>query len=87
MIRIIYYTWRNLWYYRRTRNIAHTHLMDMTIHDNDARRALTDACLATVGLKTVNDKKNTVPWYILLSTTQRSWIRVVSKYNYKVGLT
>lgn len=87
MIRIIYYNWRNLWYYRRKREIAHHHLMDIVVHDNDARRLLTDACLATVGLKTVDDKKDTVPWYILLSAAQRSWIRKVSKYNYKVGLT
>ena len=53
---------------------------------NNIRRALTNAMLATVGLTTVDDDKDTIPWYIFLSSIQRSWIRQVSEYGYKIGL-
>ena len=49
--------------------------------------ALTNGCLATVGLKVVSDDKDTVPWYIPLSKLQKSWVEQVSKHGYKVGLT
>lgn len=87
MIRVIYYNWRNLWYYRQERKIGHHHLMDIVIPDGDTQRAMADAFLATVGLKIVDDKKDAIPWYILLSPIQRNWIRKVSEYGYKVGLT
>jgi hypothetical protein len=49
--------------------------------------ALTNGCLATVGLKVVEDDADTVPWYIPLSRVQKSWVEQVSRHGYKVGLT
>ena len=53
----------------------------------DVKRTMTDACLATVGLKVVDNNKDIVPWYVFLSKAQRNWARRVSVYGFKVGLT
>lgn len=74
-------------YYRKERDITYERLMNIATHDNDAKRAFTDAVLATVGLKTVDDDQDIVPWYIILSRIQRSWVKKASEHGYKVGLT
>lgn len=86
IFRIIYYNIRNLTYYHQEREIAHSRFMDVATYGNDGRRALTDAVLATVGLKTVDNDKDAVPWYIILSTMQKSWVQQASDQGFKVGL-
>jgi len=53
----------------------------------DIKDTLTITMLAIVGLKIVDDKKDMIPWYIPLSSVQRSWVNTVHKNDYKVGLT
>jgi len=86
IIKCLYYNWRNLWYYRQERKVAHRRLMDVAAC-TDVKRAITDAFLATVGLKTVDNDKDAIPWYVFLSKTQRNWVRRVSIHGFRVGLT
>ena len=89
MLRALFVCVRNLIYYRKARFIDKSFLSRFKRHHGDLaeiKRAFTDAMLATVGLKTVDTDKETIAWYILLSQTQRSWIKTVSAFGYKVGL-
>jgi len=61
-------------------------LGDIVRPNEDSKRALTDAFLATVGLQTVDKDEDTVPWYIPLSRSQKQLASTVSEYDYKVGL-
>ena len=85
---IIYYNYRNLTYYREARQISSIHLVNIQAPQTLAgvRLQMTNAFLATVGLTVVDRDEDTVPWYVLLSKVQRSWVRTVAKYGYKVGL-
>ena len=89
MSRFIYYTFRNLIYYRKQRDIGHSRIMEVASEreEEGIKNALTNSCLATVGLKVVEDDKDTIPWYIPLSKIQKSWVERVSNHGYKVGLT
>lgn len=89
MLRWIYYTYRNLIYYRIQRQVGHQRVMDLaaTRELDDIKNALTEGLLATVGLKIVERDEDTVPWYIPLSKLQKSWVEQVSRHGYKVGLT
>jgi len=86
IIKCLYYNWRNLWHYRQEQKVAHYRLMDVAACE-DVKRTMTNAFLATVGLKVVDNHEDTVPWYIFLSKTQRNWVRQVSVHGFKVGLT
>lgn len=81
IFKIAYYTYRNLVYYRVHRPI------DRVLSTGNFRLDLTNNMLASVGLKVVSDDSQVVPWYIPLSRIQRDWIRDVSQYGFKVGLT
>lgn len=50
------------------------------------KRHITDAYLATVGLRVVDENCDTVPWYIYLTRIQREWVKAVGQYGYKAGL-
>jgi hypothetical protein len=61
--------------------------MELAIPGEDGKKMLTNSVLATVGLKVVEDGKDTVPWYILLSAKQKSWVKTVAGHGFKAGLT
>lgn len=89
MTRWVYYTFRNLWYYRMPREIDPEHAGNIVRPNfgiDGVKRSFTDAVLAAVGLQTVDDDADTVPWYIPLSRAQKNIIQSVSKFGYKVGL-
>ena len=86
MLKLIYYSILNLWYYRKERGIPHRMLMELATPSNDVdiiRRRALDAMLATVGLR-VSDKR--LPWYIPLSKIQRSWVKQAKELGYEVEL-
>lgn len=83
MLKILYYNWRNLVYYRQEQLIDRRRMTNIAA---GGRRAITDAVLATVGLKTVDGDKNQLPWYILLSKIQKSWVSQANEHGFKVGL-
>ena len=89
MIKFIYYTYRNLVYYRKERVIDHRRVMDIATANkgDDVKRTFTDACLATVGLMVVETDVDAVPWYMPLSRIQKSWVRQANEHGYVVGLT
>ena len=89
IIKIVYYTYRNLIYYRIPRKISSSRLMDVTSSHTaeDIKHSITNSCLATVGLKVAISDDDTIPWYIPLSKIQKDWIKLVSEHGYKVGLT
>ena len=89
MFRWIYYTYRNLTYYRIERAVGYFRVMDITSERtlDGTKEALTNGCLATVGLQVVKNDRDIIPWYIPLSKIQKSWIERASEYGYKVGLT
>jgi hypothetical protein len=84
MIKFIYYSLRNLIYYRKERSITNSQLHSIATND-DPKIYVTNILLTTVGLKVV-DSKTEIPWYIPLSRIQRSWIRRAEKYGYRIGL-
>ncbi|HJT34007.1 MAG TPA: hypothetical protein VJ783_18320 [Pirellulales bacterium] len=88
IISTAYRSCRNLVYYRRARRIPVGFATQIERGESieDIRRALTDALLATVGLKTVDSDADCVPRYIPLSTLQKSWVQTVTPFGYKVGL-
>lgn len=86
MFKFFYYVYRNLVYYRKERQIKHSRMMDVAM-SNDTKRTMTNAFLASVGLKVVDDECDRVPRYIPLSKIQKSWAKTASEYGYKVGLT
>ena len=86
MLKFIYYSILNLWYYRKERGIPHRMLMELATPSNDVnvvRHRTLDAMLATVGLR-VSDKK--LPRYIPLSKIQHSWVKKAKELGYEVEL-
>ena len=86
MLKLIYYSILNLWYYRKERSISHRMLMELATPSDDiyiVRRNTLNAILATVGLR-ISDKK--LPWYIPLSKIQRSWVKKAKELGYEVEL-
>jgi len=60
--------------------------MELATPSNDlevTRRRTLSAMLATVGLR-ISDKK--IPWYMLLSKIQRSWVKKAKELGYEVEL-
>lgn len=89
MFNWIYYTIRNLWYYRKQRAISHEHIMNISRANatlDEMQFTCSDALLATVGLKRVKDDKDTIPWYIPLSGPQRKLVASAKRWGDKVGL-
>ena len=95
MLEFIYYSILNLCYYHKQRQIPHRMgnrmLLDIAACKGEnaleqMRKAITNAFLATAGLRIVDNDADTIPWYMPLSAAQRSWIKHVSKDGYKVGL-
>lgn len=86
MIKWIYYSYRNLVYYRKQRKISHQRLMAVVNQSTNTKDTITDAMLATVGLKIVDSDEDKVPWYIPLSKIQKSWVNKTAEFGYKVGL-
>lgn len=89
LFKTLYYNWRNLVYYRKARPVSGSFLREIKLAQCDGvdavKRTMTNSLLASVGLKVVDSASETVPWYVLLSRVQRSWVKTVSPY-YKVGL-
>lgn len=81
ILKFIYYTYKNLIYYRHERSISSFDLSTQ----NDFKYHITNAMLETVGLK-ISENGNEIPWYIPLSAIQKSWIKKVKEYGYKVDL-
>jgi len=76
-------------YYYRERKIPGFYIDNIksSMAVEDSRRVITDVCLATVGLKTVDDDKDVVPRYVMLSAFQKTWVQLVSDQGFKkVGL-
>jgi hypothetical protein len=91
IVKAFYHSIWNLMYYYRERKIPGFYVAsiksitsDMAVEDS--RRVLTDVCLATVGLKTVDNDKDAVPRYVMLSAFQKTWVQLVSDQGFKVGL-
>ena len=87
-MKILYYTIRNLFYYNKQRKINQQRYNEMLRARGTGtfKDKLTEAMLASVGLKVVEDDKEKIPWYIPLSRIQKIWIEQVKKHGYKVGL-
>jgi hypothetical protein len=78
-------------YYYRERKISDSSIANIkniasTMAIEDARRVITDVCLATAGLKTVDNDKDVVPRYVMFSAFQKKWVQLVSDQGFKVGL-
>lgn len=89
MLDAIFISIRNLTYYRISRQLDSSFVGQVKKCEGDTeglQKVITDAYLATVGLKTVAADEETIPWYIFLSKQQKFWIKTVSAYGYKVGL-
>lgn len=88
IVYFLYYTYRNLVYYKKMRKVDHSrHIkLDKAEDTSSAKDELTSLCLASLGLKIVDNEFDTIPWYIPLSKKQKKWLKMVSDFGYKVGL-
>ena len=79
-----------MYYYRERKipdsSIANIKNIASTMAIEDSRRVITDVCLATAGLKTVDNDKDVVPRYVMLSAFQKKWVQLAADQGFKVGL-
>ena len=87
-LRVVYYTPRNLLYYRRSREVAPArilHIVDAR-EGGDMKRRITSIVLAAVGLRVIDDPADEVPRYVPLSRVQKEWVAKVGAFGYRAGL-
>ena len=85
----IYYSIRNILFYREPRNNPFTKHEALKMRMNtidDSKRILTDIMLRGVGLVTVPHRSKTIPKCTYLTPKQRELKNLVEQHGYLVGL-